>query len=102
MIILSKSWKKFLFFKEAKHRFEGGDHLPRRIMQITQYGIESILNLGVKIWDLLPAETEKVLRFLFWKLENGLLKNNHATFVRHMKILVKFDFILDICWTFPR
>ena len=44
-------------------------------MQKTKYNSRSISNLGAKTLDLLPGEI---------KLENGIMKNVHASIVRHI------------------
>ena len=36
-----------------------GNLLAQKNIQTTQYGIESVLNLGAKLWYLLPGEIKK-------------------------------------------
>ena len=52
-----------------------------------QYEIESDSNLGAKLWNPLPGEIKNSSSSPFSKikLENGSLKNAHASFVRHIK-----------------
>ena len=35
-----------------------GNLLAQKNIQTTQYGIQSVLNLGAKLWYLLPGETK--------------------------------------------
>ena len=51
-----------------------------------QYGTQCVPNLGAKSYDLLPGEIKIVLPSPFpkTKLENGSLKNVHASFARHI------------------
>ena len=51
--------KEILVFHEipTKH-LRSGNHLTQRNILTRHYGIETISNLGAKIWDLLPEETK--------------------------------------------
>ena len=102
--------ESFVIKQDETYNLKSGNHLAQRNIQTTQYGIESVLNFRAKLWNLL---TRKIKRFLSSpfskiKLENGSLKNAHASFVRHIwKMLVISDFsqtyvqndfiILDTC-----
>ena len=50
------------------------------------YRIETISNLGAKIWDLLPEEIKNASSLPVFKSKsrNGFPKNAHANFVRHI------------------
>ena len=65
----------FVFRECETCNLSGGYHLAQKNIQTAQYGIESVSNLGAKLWNLLPGDIN---------LENGLLKNVHVSFVRHI------------------
>ena len=44
--------RNFCFSRKEK----SGNHFAQKNMRTTQYGIESVSNLGAKIWDLLPRK----------------------------------------------
>ena len=44
--------KEIFVFQEKK----SGNHFAQKNMRTTQYGIESVSNLGAKTWDLLPRK----------------------------------------------
>ena len=46
----------FIFHENPIYNLRSGNHLTRRNIRTTHYGIETISNLGAKIWDLLPEE----------------------------------------------
>ena len=46
----------FIFHENPTYNLRSGNHLTRRNIRPTHYGIETISNLGAKIWDLLPEE----------------------------------------------
>ena len=46
----------FIFHENPTYNLRGGNHLTRRNVSTTHYGIETISNPGAKIWDLLPEE----------------------------------------------
>ena len=46
----------FIFHENPTYNLRSGNHLTRRNIRTTHYGIETISNLGAKIWDLLPEE----------------------------------------------
>ena len=46
----------FIFHKNPAYNLRSGNHLTQRNILTTHYGIETIYNLGAKIWDLLPEE----------------------------------------------
>ena len=46
----------FIFHENPTYNLRSGNHLTRRNIRTTHYGIEIISNLGAKIWDLLPGE----------------------------------------------
>ena len=45
-----------VFQESESYNLKSGNHLARKNIQTTQYGIESVSNLGAKLWDLLPGE----------------------------------------------
>ena len=49
----------FIFHENRTYNLRSGNHLTRRNIRTTHYGIETISNLGAKIWDLLPGETNQ-------------------------------------------
>ena len=48
--------KKGLSPKIMEDLTSGGNHLARKNIRTTQYGIESVSNLGAKLWNLLPGK----------------------------------------------
>ena len=49
----------FIFHENPTCNLRSGNYLTRRNIHTTHYGIETISNLGAKIWDLLPEEIKK-------------------------------------------
>ena len=47
--------ENFVFQENETYNLRIGNHLTRKNIRTTQYGIESVSNLG-KIWNLLPRE----------------------------------------------
>ena len=45
-----------VFQESESYNLKSGNHLARKNIQTTQYWIESVSNLGAKLWDLLPGE----------------------------------------------
>ena len=90
--------ESFVLQENETYNLRSGNHLARNNMQKAHYGIESVSSLGAKLWNLLQREFSSL--FAKIKLENGLLKNVYASFVRHIqKLLVIFDFsqtLLDL------
>ena len=48
--------ERFVFQENETYNLGCGNHLPRKNIRTTQYGIESVSNLGAKLWNLLPGE----------------------------------------------
>ena len=46
----------FVFQENETYNLRSGNHLARKNIRTTQYGIESVSNLGAKLWNLLPRE----------------------------------------------
>ena len=46
----------FVFQENGTDNLRSGNHLARKNIRATQYGIESVSNLGAKLWSLLPRE----------------------------------------------
>ena len=76
----------FIFHENPTYNLRSGNHLTRRNIRTTYYGIKTISNLGAKIWDLLPEEIKILLLcpFLKPKSRNESPKNARANFVRHI------------------
>ena len=65
---VQKSWKKiFIFHENPTCNLRSGNHLTRRNIRTTHYGIETISNLGAKIWDLLPEEIKNTFSLSAFK-----------------------------------
>ena len=74
----------FIFHENPTYSLSSGNHLTRRNIRTTHCGIETISNLGAKIWDLLPEEIKNLLcPFLKPKSRSGSQKNAQANFVGH-------------------
>ena len=62
----------FIFHENPTYNLSSGNHISRRNIRTTEYGIETIPNLGAKIWDMLPEEIKKMpCPFLKPKSRNG-------------------------------
>ena len=48
--------ESFVFQKNETYNSRSGNHLARKNIRTTQYGIESVSNLGAKLWNLLPGK----------------------------------------------
>ena len=46
----------FVFKENETYNLRSGNQLARKNIQTTQYGIESVSNLGDKLWNLLPGK----------------------------------------------
>ena len=46
----------FVFQENETYDLRSGNQLARKNIRTTQYGIESVWNLGAKLWKLLPIE----------------------------------------------
>ena len=57
----------FIFHENPTYNLRSGNHLTRRNIRTTHYGIETISNLGAKIWDLLPEETKNASSLSIFK-----------------------------------
>ena len=76
----------FIFHENPKYNLRSGNHLTRRNIRKTHYGIETISNLDAKIWHLLLEEIKNVssLSVFKTKIKKWIPKNAHANFVRHI------------------
>ena len=76
----------FVFQENESYNLSSGNHSVRKNIQTTQYKSESFSILGAKLWNLLPREIKSCSPFTVFKtkLENRLLKNVYASFVRHI------------------
>ena len=77
----------FVFQENDTYNLRSGNHLARKNIRTTQYGIESVSNLGAILWNLLPGEIKNSFSLTVFqkkKLETGSLKNVHASFVRYI------------------
>ena len=57
----------FVFKENDTYNFRGGNHLARKNIRTTQYGIESVSNLGAKLWNLLPREIKNSFSLTVFK-----------------------------------
>ena len=48
--------ENFVFQQNETYNLRSGNHLARKNIRTTQYGIQSVSNLGGKSWNLLPRE----------------------------------------------
>ena len=66
----------FIFHENPTYNLRSGNHLTRRNIRTTHYGIETISNLGAKIWDLLPEEIKNAffLSVFKTKIKKWILK----------------------------
>ena len=46
----------FVFQENETYNLRSGNHLARKNIRTTQYGIESVSNLEAKLWNLLPGK----------------------------------------------
>ena len=46
----------FIFHENPTYNLRSGNHITRRNIRTSHHGIETISNLGAKIWDMLPQE----------------------------------------------
>ena len=53
----------FVFQENETYNLRSGNHLARKNIRTTQYGIESVSNLGAKLWNLLPREIKNSSSF---------------------------------------
>ena len=53
---LSPEIVKEIFAFQETYNLRSANHLARKNIQTTQYGIGSVSNLGAKLWNLLPRE----------------------------------------------
>ena len=81
-----ESMKEIFIFHEPPYNLRSGNHLTRRNIRTTHYGIETISNLGAKIWGVTRGDKKMILLcpLLKPKSRNGSPKNDHANFVRHI------------------
>ena len=57
----------FIFHENPTYNLISGDHLTRRNIRTTHYGIETISDLGAKIWNLLPEEIKNTSSLSIFK-----------------------------------
>ena len=55
----------FVFRENETYNLKSGSHLARRNILKTQYGTESVSNVGATIRDLLPGQIKNTLLFCF-------------------------------------
>ena len=54
--------KEIFTFQENKtYNLRSGNQLVRKNIPATQYGMESVSNLGAKLWNLLPGKIQKIV-----------------------------------------
>ena len=57
----------FVFQESDTYNLRSGNHLARKNIRTTQYGIESVSNLGAKLWNLLPREIKNSFSITVFK-----------------------------------
>ena len=57
----------FVFQENKICNLRSGSHLARKNIRTTQYRIESVSNLGAKLWNLLPREIKNSSSLTFFK-----------------------------------
>ena len=57
----------FIFHENPTYNLRSGNHLTHRNIRTTHYGVETISNLGAKIWDLLPEEIKNASSLSIFK-----------------------------------
>ena len=57
----------FIFHENPTYNLRSGNHLTRRNIRTTHYGIETTSNLGAKTWDLLPEEIKNASSLFVFK-----------------------------------
>ena len=86
----------FIFHENPTHNLRSGNHLTRRNIRTTHYGIETISNFGAKIWDLLLEEIKNVSSMSVFKtkIKKWIPKKCPCKFCQtYTKISALFDFI---------
>ena len=61
--------KNFVFQENETYNLRSGNHLARKNIQTTKYGIESFSNLGAKLRNLLPREIKNSSSLTVFKHE---------------------------------
>ena len=56
----------FTFVENNTYNLRSGMHLSRVNVHSTQYGTESIGNLGAKIWNLVPVHMKDIICSTSW------------------------------------
>ena len=59
--------ENFVFQQNETYNLRSGNHLARKNIRTTQYGIESVSNLGAKLWNLLPREIKNSFSITVFK-----------------------------------
>ena len=59
----------FVFQENETYNLRSGNHLERKNIRTTQYGIESVSNLGAKSWNLLLREIKNCSSLTVFKNE---------------------------------
>ena len=75
----------FIFQENETYNLRSRNHLARKNIRTTQYGIESVSNLGAKLWHLLPGKIKNSSSSPFSKIK--LVKwipEKCPCFVRHI------------------
>ena len=68
MLYLSGNRERNFYFQGNEiYSLRSGSHLARKNIRTTQYGIESISNLGAELWNLLLGEIKTSTSFRFQK-----------------------------------
>ena len=59
--------RNFIFQENETYNLRSGNHLAQKNIQTTQYRIESVSNVGTKLWNLLPGEIKNSSSFTVLK-----------------------------------
>ena len=57
----------FVFQEKETDKLRSGNHLAQKNIGTTQSGIESVSNLGAKLWNLLPREIKNSFSITVFK-----------------------------------
>ena len=85
----------FVFLENKIYNLRSGNYLAQKNIRITQYGIESVSNLGGKLWNLLPRETKNCPSLTVFKIKIRKWTPGKCPcqFCQtYVKLLVIFDF----------
>ena len=85
----------FVFLENKIYNLRSGNCLAQKNIRTTQYGIESVSNLGGKLWNLLPRETKNCPSLTVFKIKIRKWTPGKCPCKlcqTYVKLLVIFDF----------